>query len=77
MISCNKDVENFWCELSFTISKVHEYVRQAAIVRLKAVVQDNWGTPLENENAISLNDKETLRESILDALIKCVDTPKV
>jgi len=52
-------------------------VRQAAIVRLKAIVQDNWGTPLENENAISLNDKETLRESILDALIKCVDTPKV
>jgi len=63
LITCNKDV--------------HEYVRQAAIIRLKAIVHDHWGTPLENEMSISLNDKETLRESILDALIKCVDTPKV
>jgi len=57
--------------------KLNEQVRQSAIVALKTFIQENWTNTEEDGFQIFPKDKETLRDSILDALIKCVDKPKI
>jgi len=56
---------------------VSDYVRQAAIVNLKSFVQENWTSTQADGFEIATKDKETLRDSILDALIQCVDKPRI
>jgi len=63
LIACNQEVS--------------DYVRQAAIVNLKSFVQENWTSTQADGFEIATKDKETLRDSILDALIQCVDKPRI
>ena len=51
-------------------------VRLAAVINLKSIIQENWEETPENK-LFSQHDRATLRESVLDALITCVDIPKI
>jgi len=49
------------------------YVRLAALVYLRSTVRELWR---KRENGICEIDKETLKASILDGLVKCTESTK-
>ena len=59
--------------MRITLTKANIYVRLAALVYLRSTVRELWR---KKENGICEHDKETLKASILDGLVKCTESIK-
>jgi len=50
------------------------HVRQAAVVNLSNAVKKAW---TQKTKDVQHEDKTTLKDNILEAMIKCADQPKI
>lgn len=54
------------------------HVRQSAVVNLFSAVKEHWTRAKENETFDPLaEDKITLKDNLLEAVIKCADIRKI
>ena len=70
------DLDVLFIEITFINVQVEMNFRQAAAVQLYRTVQEKW--PVKNDvNLINNEDRETLKQNILEALIKVSDVKKI
>ena len=76
MIVNKEEVSNFILEIIKLFIKQPIFVRQAAIVNLKQLIDKHWRVKPNNFTILE-EDKSIIKDSILDALIQTVNFPKL